>query len=69
MYIVTNKSQKNVFLKVFLYSGVPGLMQQKQTLHVKTYQSGLEDLLESPDNYTSRDIITKVLTINQYKMS
>ena len=26
MYIVTNKSQKNVFLSVFLYSGVLGLI-------------------------------------------
>ena len=41
---------------------------QQQTLHVKNYQSGLEDLLESPDYYTSKDIITKVLIINKYKM-
>ena len=31
-------------------------------------QSGLGDLLELPDYNTSKDIITKVLIINKYKM-
>ena len=44
-------------------------MQQKQTLHVKNYQSGLEDSLESTDYYTSKDNITKVLIIYQYKIA
>ena len=31
-------------------------MQQKQTLHVKNYQSELKDLSESSGCYTSKDI-------------
>ena len=57
MYIVTNKSQKKVFLLIFLYSGVPGLMYiRKSKKGAKLYNAAY--LLEKNTCNTTRITIT-----------